>query len=201
MKNNFWRLKRKKAIFDLLRQNFTSYENDNEKKMVQCSISKPISTIFSLKIHSKRRTFREKLIKISHFVAYLRNILYLCIQNININMEQTVFELDLLEEARDFLKSLTKEIRGKIGYNIRRVQKGERDNELFKKLDGTEIWEFRTIYNKMCYRLFAFWDKDINTLVVATHGIVKKTQKTPKSEITKAEGIRKLYFENKNKKI
>lgn len=32
-------------------------------------------------------------------------------------MEQTVFELDLLEEARDFLKSLTKDIRGKIGYN------------------------------------------------------------------------------------
>jgi len=28
-------------------------------------------------------------------------------------MEQTVFELDLLEEARDFLKSLTKEIRVK----------------------------------------------------------------------------------------
>ena len=52
-------------------------------------------------------------------------------------MEQTIFELDLLEEARDFLKSLTKEIRGKIGHNIRRVQKGERDNELFKKLDGT----------------------------------------------------------------
>lgn len=74
-------------------------------------------------------------------------------------MEQTVFELDLLEEARDFLKSLSKEIRGKIGYNIRRVQKGERDNELFKKLDGTEIWEFRTIYNKTYYRLFAFWDK------------------------------------------
>ena len=49
-------------------------------------------------------------------------------------MEQTVFELDLLEEARDFQKSLTKEIRGKIGYNIRRVQKGERDNELFKNL-------------------------------------------------------------------
>ena len=116
-------------------------------------------------------------------------------------MEPIVFELDLLEEARDFLKSLTKEIRGKIGHNIRRVQKGERDSELFKKLDGTEIWEFRTIYNKACYRLFAFWDKDINTLVVATHGIVKKTQKTPQKEINKAEGIRKKYFENKNKKI
>ncbi len=115
-------------------------------------------------------------------------------------MEQTVFELDLLEEARDFLKSLSKEIRGKIGFNIRRVQKGERDNELFKKLDGTEIWEFRTLYNKTYYRLFAFWDKDVNTLVVATHGIVKKSQKTPKSDIVKAEGIRKQYFDNKNKK-
>ena len=32
-------------------------------------------------------------------------------------------------------------------------------------------------------------------------GIMKKTQKTPKSEIAKAEGIRQKYFENKNKKI
>ena len=63
-------------------------------------------------------------------------------------MEPVVFELDLLEEARDFMKSLTIEIRGKIGRNIRRVQKGERDKELFKKLDGTEIWEFRTLYDK-----------------------------------------------------
>ena len=92
-------------------------------------------------------------------------------------MEQIVFELDLLEEARDFLMSLPKDIRYQIGLNIRRVQKGERDKELFKKLDGTEIWEFRTLYNKTYYRLFAFWDKDVNTLVVATHGIIKKTQK------------------------
>lgn len=65
-------------------------------------------------------------------------------------MEQTVFELELLEDARDFLKSQTREVRGKIGYNIRRVQKGERDKELFKKLDGTDIWEFRTIYKISC---------------------------------------------------
>lgn len=116
-------------------------------------------------------------------------------------MEQIVFELDLLEEARDFLKSLPKEIRGKIGFNIRRVQKGERDKELFKKLEGSEIWEFRTLYNKTYYRLFAFWDKDANTIVVATHGVIKKTQKTPQKEIMKAEGIRKKYFENKIKKI
>ena len=116
-------------------------------------------------------------------------------------MEETIFELDLLEEARDFLKSLSKDTRLKIGRNIRRVQKGERDSELFKKLDGSEIWEFRTLYNKTYYRLFAFWDKDVNTLVVATHGIVKKTQKTPPSDIAKAENIRKQYFENKTTKL
>lgn len=32
---------------------------------------------------------------------------------------------------------------------------------------------------------------------LATHGIVKKTQKTPLKEILKAEEIRKEYFNNK----
>lgn len=95
--------------------------------------------------------------------------------------------------------ALSKDVRGKIGRNIRRVQKGERDPELFKKLENSNIWEFRTLYNKTAYRLFAFWDKNDNTLVVATHGIIKKTQKTPNNEIAKAEEIRKLYFENKKK--
>lgn len=53
------------------------------------------------------------------------------------------------------------------------------------------------MYNKKAYRLFAFWDKDKEAFVVATHGIVKKTQKTPLKEILKAEEIRKEYFNNK----
>ncbi len=71
------------------------------------------------------------------------------------------------------------------------------DKELFKKLENSEIWEFRILYNKQSYRLFAFWDNGKNKLVVATHGIVKKTQKTPKKDIEKAEAIRKEYFKNK----
>lgn len=39
----------------------------------------------------------------------------------------------------------------------------------------------------------------MEALVVATHGMVKKTQKTPKKEIEKAEALRKEYFNNKNK--
>lgn len=42
----------------------------------------------------------------------------------------------------------------------------------------------------------AFWDTEEETLVIATHGIVKKTQKTPLKEIAKAEEIRKEYFNN-----
>jgi phage-related protein len=74
------------------------------------------------------------------------------------------------------------------------------DNELFKKLNES-IWEFRTLYNSKAYRLFSFWDKTDGreTLVVATHGILKKTQKTPPKEIKKAEEIRIQYLNHKEK--
>lgn len=67
-----------------------------------------------------------------------------------------------------------------------------------KKLENSEIWEFRTLFNGNCYRLFSFWDTETGTLIVATHGIVKKTQKTPQKEIAKAEEIRQQYFELKH---
>ncbi|MBR5987984.1 MAG: type II toxin-antitoxin system RelE/ParE family toxin [Prevotella sp.] len=61
-------------------------------------------------------------------------------------------------------------------------------------------WEFRTLFNKTAYRLFSFWDTETETLVIATHGIIKKTQKTPSKEIAKAEQMRKMYFEFKKEK-
>ena len=74
------------------------------------------------------------------------------------------------------------------------------DNELFKKLKGSDIWEFRTKYSGSIYRIFAFWDTEKDTLVVTTHGIIKKTQKTPSKKIKRAEDIRIEYFNTKNKK-
>jgi phage-related protein len=64
-----------------------------------------------------------------------------------------------MDDAVDFLRALPVKARDKIAYNIRRVERGERDNELFKKLEGSEIWEFRTLYFRTAYRLFAFWDR------------------------------------------
>ena len=114
--------------------------------------------------------------------------------------EKPVFRLILSVEADSFLQSIPEKAREKVHYNIRRIQKGEQNKELFKKLDGTEIWEFRTLFNKIAYRLFAFWDTETETLVIATHGIIKKTQKTPSKEIARVEEIRKQYFEHKKKK-
>ena len=64
---------------------------------------------------------------------------------------------------------------------------------MFKKLNDL-IWEFRTEYAGQHYRLFAFWDESRKAHVVCSHGIVKKSKKTPKKEITKAEKIRITYL-------
>lgn len=95
------------------------------------------------------------------------------------------------------MNGLDKKSQEKIYYNIRKAQVTN-DMELFKKLTAT-IWEFKTLYNQTYYRLFAFWDRrdGKNTVVLATHGLIKKTGKTPKTDLEKAERIRKQYFEPK----
>ena len=72
----------------------------------------------------------------------------------------------------------------------------ENDTKLFKKLTD-DIWEFRTLYKGTQYRLFAFWDKTdkTETLVLSTHGMIKKVSKVPKSEIEKALKIKAAYFD------
>jgi phage-related protein len=108
------------------------------------------------------------------------------------------FEIVFLSEAFEFLKSLDDKHSNKTIYNIRKAQQ-KHDPELFKKLSD-EIWEFRTLYQGLQYRLLAFWDKsdNKNTLVISTHGFIKKQSKVPESEINKAEKQRKKYFEDKN---
>ncbi len=105
------------------------------------------------------------------------------------------FEVVFLEQAIDFLYSLDLKTRKKIYYNVDKAKLGL-DPKLFKKLTD-DIWEFRTKYKGLQYRLLAFWDKTdkTDTLVISTHGIVKKVDKVPKSEIEKAKKIRTEYFE------
>ena len=88
--------------------------------------------------------------------------------------EQPKFKIIYSEEVLDFLNSLNEKVKEKI--------------------------KFRTKYSGSIYRIFAFWDTENDTLVVTTHGIIKKTQKTPSKEIKRAEDIRIEYFNTKNRK-
>ncbi len=110
-----------------------------------------------------------------------------------------LFNIEFLEEAFEFLRNLDKKHHEKILFNIRKAQI-EQDPELFSKLKD-EIWEFRTLYQGLKYRLLAFWDKtdSANTLVVATHGFIKKRSNVPENEIQKAKQLKMKYFEDKEK--
>ena len=104
------------------------------------------------------------------------------------------FNVIFLDEVEIFLASLDVKVRNKIVFNIDKARL-LLNIKLFKKLND-DIWEFRTTFQSNDYRLLAFWDKSDsqNTLVICTHGFIKKSQKTPKSEIQKAMRIRLEYF-------
>jgi len=104
------------------------------------------------------------------------------------------FQTEFLEEARKFLKTLQPKTAKKVFYNIDLAEQTS-DPRLFKKLQD-DIWEFRTRYGGMQVRLLAFWDKtgDKKTLVVATHGFIKKVDKVPANEIKRAVRLKEEYF-------
>lgn len=110
-------------------------------------------------------------------------------------MEANRVNILLSDEALAFVRSLPEKAKKKVTFNIRKVECGEMDKDLFKKISDV-IWELRTSYNGMCYRLLAFWDKEQRALIIATHGFVKKTWKVPQKEIDRAETFMKRYFSN-----
>lgn len=116
----------------------------------------------------------------------------------NYDQAAAKFDVLFLEDAVQFLDSLDVNARDKIIYTITKARFSN-DKELFKKISD-EIWEFRTLFNKTYYRLFAFWDKrqKHNTIVVITNGFIKKSQKTPRVEIAKANQRRNKYLNQKS---
>ena len=107
------------------------------------------------------------------------------------------FETKFLEEANEFISTLDFKIAKKVFYNIDLAEQTN-NPELFKKLQN-DIWEFRTMYAGLQIRFLAFWDKSDKqaTLVLATHGFIKKVDKVPANEILRAERLRNKYFNSK----
>jgi phage-related protein len=111
-------------------------------------------------------------------------------------MMEKPIEIVLLKQAEDFLDEIEEPVRRKFFVSMRKTET-RIFGDWFKKLIGTnDIYEFRIDFKGEFYRLFSFWDSrdGKQTLVVCTHGLVKKSNKTPKSEIEKAEYIKNKYF-------
>jgi phage-related protein len=107
------------------------------------------------------------------------------------------FQTRFLEQANEFIAGLYSKAARKLLYNIDLAEQTN-DPRLFKKLRD-DIWEFRVRHGNSQIRLLAFWDKtdNQNTLVLATHGFIKKVDKVPDNEIERAKNIRKKYFDSK----
>ena len=108
-------------------------------------------------------------------------------------------EVIYLKQAEEFTNSLEINPKRKL-FQAMRKNRERLFGQWFTKLKSSDgIFEFRVDDSGKYYRLFAFWDteEDEMTLVVVTHGLIKKTNKTPLSEIQKAEQIKREYFEEK----
>ncbi|WP_369806703.1 type II toxin-antitoxin system RelE/ParE family toxin [Tenacibaculum finnmarkense] len=68
--------------------------------------------------------------------------------------------------------------------------------KFFKHLTNTNgIWEVRVSAGNGIFRIFCFFDN--GNLIVLLSGFQKKTQKTPKKEIKRAERLKDQYYNQK----
>jgi phage-related protein len=70
--------------------------------------------------------------------------------------------------------------------------------KFLKAIEGRKgLYEIRVEQGSNIYRVFCCFDE--GNLVILFNGFQKKSQKTPKDQLDKAEALMKKYFEQKNK--
>jgi phage-related protein len=92
--------------------------------------------------------------------------------------------------VEEFLDSLPSKVAQKVLWVVQLVRELDvvPGQYLRKLVDTDGLWECRIAQGGNIYRLFAFFES--GDLVILTHGIMKKTQKTPPAEIRKADECR-----------
>lgn len=98
----------------------------------------------------------------------------------------------------EFFVKQREKVKEKIIWTFDLIEDLEKVPETYLKyLENTDgLYEIRVQQGSDIFRIFCFFDK--GQLVVLANGFQKKTQKTPKQEIEKAEKIKKEY-ENEEK--
>ncbi len=111
-------------------------------------------------------------------------------------IREIVFYKDYFDE---FFEPLDEKVKNKIDEVLFLITIVERvPKKFFDKMSGVKgLFEIRVEYGSNIYRIFCCFEK--GNLVVLFNGFQKKTQKTPKKEIEKAERIMKEYFEEQKR--
>jgi phage-related protein len=99
--------------------------------------------------------------------------------------------------VQEFLDSLSGKDAQKVVWVLKLVEELEvLPASYFKKLHGSgEIWECRIQLGSAAYRIFCFFAG--KSVVILTHGMRKKVQKTPRREIERAEEYRSDHLRRK----
>jgi phage-related protein len=99
----------------------------------------------------------------------------------------------------DFYLEQTDKVQDKIEYVLRILRQVERiSKKFFDHMQGTDgLYEIRVEVDSNIFRIFCCFDE--GNIVILFNGFQKKTQKTPKNEIEKAERLKQEYFDLKKK--
>ena len=99
----------------------------------------------------------------------------------------------------EFFKAQTQRVKDKIIKVLDIIEQVERiPSTYLKYIEGTNgLFEVRVQLGNNIFRIFCFFDG--NKLVVLLSGFQKKTQKTPRIEIQRAERLMNEYYEDKKK--
>lgn len=97
----------------------------------------------------------------------------------------------------NFFLQQRQKVRDKIIWTLELIEQLETVPETYlKHLEGTKgLYEIRVQQGSDIFRIFCFFDK--GRIVVLMNGFQKKTQKTPKAEIQKAEKLQTEYYAEK----
>ena len=95
----------------------------------------------------------------------------------------------------DFFNTLDDAVKQKFNWTLKLISQVDRvPLKYFNHIeDSTGLYEVRVEFGSNIYRVFCFFDK--GQLVILINGFQKKSQKTPKKEIEKAERLKTEYFD------
>ena len=96
--------------------------------------------------------------------------------------------------VQKFIDSLSGKAAQKITWTLSLLEELDvLPSSYFKKLvNSNGIWEVRISLGSDIYRIFCFFTG--KSVVILTHGLVKKTPKTPPGEIERAESYKQEYL-------